>query len=137
MEEIQTVLPEHSPLPRLAPHLSRHLLFPLVEFEEGQAREREDAEALTKILKAKMHLLESTNMQDYLANLYCEVHGVNDPPAEYAQKRQVVMSQLEKLEAEAGKISELLMKEEVVTSLRSDKVANLEYLKKEHGVCYF
>ena len=33
-----------------------------------------------------------------------------------------------------AKITDLLQNEEVISNLRSDKVANLEFLKKEHGV---
>jgi hypothetical protein len=30
-----------------------------------------------------------------------------------------------------------LGEEDVVNNLRSDKVANLDFLKKDHGVCHF
>jgi translation initiation factor 3 subunit E len=59
---------------------------------------------------------------------------LNEPPAEYATKREEVLEQLEKYNQESEKITDLLSREDVVTGLRSDKVANLEFLKKEHGV---
>ena len=43
-------------------------------------------------------------------------------------------AKLEKFEQETAVIRELLEREEVLNNLRSDKVANLEYLKKEHNV---
>lgn len=122
-------------LAKLAPHLSRHLLFPLIQFEGDQAEEKGNAELAKKILSGKIKLLEDTNMTDYVATLYCELHGVAEPPAEYTKKRQEVLSQLDKYEKETEKIADLLTQDEVVNGLRSDKVANLEFLKNEHGVC--
>lgn len=135
MEDILASVPESSLLSKLSPQLSRHLLFPLIEFEEGQAREHGDDDAAKRILEAKLKLLESTNMTDYVANLYCQVRNVSDPPQELVQRRQAVIAQMEKLESDTAQISDLLTREEVLGGLRSDKVANLEFLQKEHGVC--
>lgn len=73
-------------------------------------------------------------MTDYVATLYCEMEGIQEPPKEYATKRQEVLDRLEKYQDESEKITDLLGREDVVTGLRSDKVANLEFLKKEHDV---
>lgn len=135
MEDILKAVDGSSILPNLAPHLSRHLLFPLIQFEGDQAEEKGDAELAKKILSGKIKLLEDTNMTDYVATLYCDLHGVADPPAEYTKKRQDVLSQLEKYETATEKIANLLTQDEVVNGLRSDKVANLEFLKNDHGVC--
>lgn len=121
-------------MPKMAPHLSRHLLFPLIQFEEQKAEENGDDATAKQILSGKIKLLEDTNMTDYVATLYCELHGVADPPAEYIKKRQEVLSQLEKYEQATAKIADLLTQDEVVNGLRSDKVANLEFLKNSHGV---
>lgn len=121
-------------MPKMAPHLSRHLLFPLIQFEEQKAEENGDDATAKQILSGKIKLLEDTNMTDYVATLYCELHGVADPPAEYIKKRQDVLSQLEKYEQATAKIADLLTQDEVVNGLRSDKVANLEFLKNSHGV---
>ena len=121
-------------MPKLAPHLSRHLLFPLIQFEGDKAEESGDEQKAKQILSGKIKLLEDTNMTDYVASLYCELHGVADPPAEYTKKRQEVLAQLEKYEQATAKIADLLTQDEVVNGLRSDKVANLEFLKNQHGV---
>ncbi|KAH6891316.1 eukaryotic translation initiation factor 3 subunit 6 [Thelonectria olida] len=136
MEEILTAVSADgsSIMPNIAPHLSRHLLFPLIQFEGDKAEEKGDEEQAKKILSGKIKLLEDTNMTDYVASLYCELHGVADPPAEYTKKRQEVLSQLEKYEQATAKIADLLTQDEVVNGLRSDKVANLEFLKNQHGV---
>lgn len=129
---------EYDLLPTLVTKLDRHLIFPLLEFRRGQL-ENEDGvsrdEAKSKeLLKATYELLNKTNMTDYVANLYCDLEGLQDPPKEFADKRQKVLETLEKYEDTTGKIQELLGREDVVTNLRSDKVANLEFLKKEHDV---
>lgn len=73
-------------------------------------------------------------MTDYVATLYCELHGVSEAPEQYNKKRQEVLSQLENYEQATAKIADLLTQDEVVNGLRSDKVANLEFLKNQHGV---
>ncbi|KAJ2974603.1 hypothetical protein NQ176_g5968 [Zarea fungicola] len=121
-------------MPNLAPHLSRHLLFPLIQFEGDKADEKGDTETYNKILSGKITLLEDTNMTDYVANMYCELHGVQEPPAEYIKKREEVVAQLRSYEQATATIADLLTQDEVVNGLRSDKVANLEFLKNQHGV---
>lgn len=135
MEELlKAIQADGSLMPLIAPHLSRHLLFPLIQFEGEKAEEREDDALAKQILTGKIKLLEDTNMTDYVASMYCELHGVSEPPAEYNRKRQEVLSELEKYEQATAKIADLLTQDEVVNGLRSDKVANLEFLKNQHGV---
>ena len=136
MEEILTAISADgsSVLTKIAPHLSRHLLFPLIQFEGDTAAERGEDEKVKKVTEGKIKLLEDTNMTDYVAALYCELHNVEDAPVEYSKKRQEVLAQLEKYEQATAKIAELLTQDEVVNGLRSDKVANLEFLKNQHGV---
>jgi translation initiation factor 3 subunit E len=128
----EEVAKENDLLPKLVTHLDRHLIFPLLQFVADQ--EDEPSQAITK---AKYELLKKTNMTDYVASLYCEMNGVEEPPKQFATKRQEVLDRLELFGQESEKITDLLGREDVVTSLRSDKVANLEYLKKEHDVCYW
>jgi translation initiation factor 3 subunit E len=125
-------------LPKLAPHLDRHMIFPLLEFAQGQLLDEDenitDEKKAREITQAKFGLLKKTDMTDYVASLFCELQGLKEPPIEYAERKQKVFSQLEKFEQETGKITELLEREDVVNNLRSDKVANLEFLKKDHDV---
>jgi translation initiation factor 3 subunit E len=125
---------------KLAQHLDRHMIFPLLEFsasqlvDEERGEVKDDAKA-REITQAKYALLKKTNMTDYVADLHCELEGLKEPPAEFANKKQRVFSQLQKYEQETSKIIELLERDDVVNNLRSDKVANLEFLKREHEVC--
>jgi len=125
----EEVAKENDLLPKLIQHLDRHLIFPLLQFVADQ-----DEEPAPETTKAKYELLKKTNMTDYVATLYCELEGVDEPPKEFATKRQEVLDKLETYAQESEKITDLLGREDVVTSLRSDKVANLEFLKKEHDV---
>lgn len=127
----EEIAKEHDLLPKLLPHLDRHLIFPLLQFVADQ-----EEEPSAEIMKSKYELLKKTNMTDYVATLYCEIKGLSEAPAEFAFKRQEVLNKLEQYEEECSKITDLLSREDVITNLRSDKVANLEYLKKEHGVCF-
>jgi translation initiation factor 3 subunit E len=126
----EDVAKEYDLLPKLVTHLDRHLIFPLLQF----VAEGEDGEPSHAITRAKFELLKKTNMTDYVADLYRELENVEDVPKEYATKRQEVLDRLEKYQDESEKITDLLGREDVVTGLRSDKVANLEFLKKEHDV---
>jgi len=125
-------------LPQLVSRLDRHMIFPLLQFSAEQLEDEDgnikDDKTAGEITKAKYELLKKTNMTDYVANLYCEINGLENPPAEFADKRQKVLSKLEQYEDSTSKLTNLLGREDVVGNLRSDKVANLEFLKKEHEV---
>jgi len=124
---------EYSLLDKFAGQLSRHLFFHLLDFEAGKAADAGDEQKEREVLEAKIKLLEGTNMSDYVASLYSQLHGT-DPPEKYAKQRQVVLQQMEKFVQDTARLSELLITDEVVNHLRSDKVANLAFLEKEHGV---
>lgn len=136
MEDLATS--EFDLLPKLVTKLDRHLIFPLLEFSSSQLDNEDGTSAdetkTRELLKAKYELLKKTNMTDYVANLYCDLEGLQDPPKEFTEKRQKVIETLEKFEDTTSKLTELLQTDEVVTNLRSDKVANLEFLKKDHDV---
>lgn len=116
-------------LPKLIPHLDRHLIFPLLEFLSGQ--EGDDGNEITK---AKYELLKSTNMTDYVASLWQDIHDSDEIPQEFVNKREEVLQRLSLFSEETSQIDELLNDESVVSNLRSDKVANLKFLEQQHGV---
>lgn len=125
-------------LPQLVLRLDRHLIFPLLEFSAAQLEDdngntTNEAKA-REITTAKYELLKKTNMTDYVANLYCDINNLDEAPAEYGQKRDQVLAKMEQYEEETTRLRELLGNEDVVGQLRSDKVANLEFLNKEHNV---
>ena len=115
-------------LSKMIPYLDRHLIFPLLEFSSGQDEES------SEVIRAKYELLKHTNMTDYVANLWKEIHDTDDIPDEFLKKREDVLTKLQHYQDQVSKITELLQDESVVGNLRSDKVANLKFLEEEHGV---
>ena len=123
------VATQYDLLPKLIPYLDRHLIFPLLEFLSGQ-----DEDEAELILKTKYELLKSSNMTDYVANLWQDMNGGQDPPEEFHKRRDEVLQRLQLYQQETEQIDELLNDESVVSNLRSDKVANLKFLEQNHGV---
>ena len=120
---------EYDLLPKLIPHLDRHMIFPLLEFISGQ-----DGEHSTEVTKTKFELLKNTNMTDYLVGLWQEIHDSDDVPEEFTKRREEVLQRLELFSEETNQIDELLNDDSVVSNLRSDKVANLKFLEQQHNV---
>lgn len=111
-------------LPKMIPYLDRHLVYPLIN----------DMDPSPQITRMKFELLKETNMTDYVAELDAELRGKTDRPKEYEEKREKVLQKRAELEEETSKLRTLLEDQDVVSNLRSDKVANLNYLKENHGV---
>ncbi|KAK1083051.1 eukaryotic translation initiation factor 3 subunit E [Friedmanniomyces endolithicus] len=110
-------------LPKMLPYFDRHLIFPLLNDQ--------DAENTTAL---KYELLKTTNMTDFVGDLYAQLHDLSEPPAEFAKKRDEVLEKLAKFQEETNKIQELLADADVVGNLRSDKESNMKYLKDNHEV---
>jgi translation initiation factor 3 subunit E len=123
------VTEEYDLLSKIIPHLDRHLVFPLLEFLSSQEEEESP-----DTLKTKYELLKHTNMIDYVSNLWQEIHDTDQVPQELVKKREEVIQRLELFQQETSKIDKLLNDEDVVSNLRSDKVANLKFLEQQHGV---
>lgn len=127
----QDVAKQYSLLPSLISHLDRHLVFPLLNFLEEETPEDESTDEITKL---KFSLLKQTNMSDFVGDLHAQIHGLDERPQEYAKKREEVLERRRLFEEETEKIQNLLSDADVINNLRSDKVANLNYLKENHGV---
>lgn len=116
-------------LPKVIPHFDRQLVFPILEFLESH-----EGQDPMEIKKLKFELLKETNMSDFVGELEMEIKGLPERPEEYTKKREEVMARRELLEGETNKLTSLLDDSEVTNNLRSDKVANLAYLKEQHEV---
>ncbi|KAH9905942.1 putative eukaryotic translation initiation factor 3 subunit 6 [Xylariomycetidae sp. FL2044] len=125
---------EYDLLPKMLVYLDRHLIWPLLAFASDQLPEDADDDDVRAMTQAKYELLKPTNMIDFIGSLKAELDGLDQPPAEFNEKRQKVISRLEQFESSTSKLTDLLGREDVVGNLRSDKVANLEFLKKDHDV---
>lgn len=127
----QDVAKQYSILPKLLPHLDRHLVFPLLNFQEQETPEDEDT---TEITQLKYALLQNSNMADFVGDLYAQLHNLPERPAEFTKKRDQILAQRHQYEEETDKIQGLLADADVINNLRADKVSNMNYLKETHGV---
>ena len=125
----ESIAEKYNLLPKVMPHLDRHLIFPIIQFQD----EHELAEH-NYLTNMKLNLLRSTNMVDYIAQLESELPGATQNDAQANAKREEVLDTKAKLDEETERIRTLLEDPEVTGSLRSDKVANQNYLKENHGV---
>ncbi|KAE8671693.1 Cyclin family isoform 1 [Hibiscus syriacus] len=83
--------------PRIAPNLDRHLVFPLLEFlQERQLYPDE------QILKAKIELLNKTNMVDYAMDIHKNLYHTDDVPQDMIDRRVEVVARLKALEDAAA-----------------------------------
>ncbi|TGZ85404.1 eukaryotic translation initiation factor-like protein 3 subunit E [Ascodesmis nigricans] len=127
--ESASVRDSYDLVPKLIPNLDRHLIFPLLEFIDNNG-----IHPHRDMVQAKYDLLKPTLMADFVGKLYAELHGLEQPPAEFQQKRDDAMKSLKDLEERARKVLDLFDNEEVVSNLRSDKAQNMKYLEENHGV---
>jgi translation initiation factor 3 subunit E len=117
-------LEEYDILPKMLPFFDRHLIYPIVA----------DFQASADLNKFKFELLKDTNMTDFVGGLEKEIRGLSDIPKDYDKKREEVLKKRAQFEEDSSKLRGLLEDADVVSNLRSDKVANLNYLKEQHGV---
>ncbi|KAF1808463.1 eukaryotic translation initiation factor 3, subunit 6 [Eremomyces bilateralis CBS 781.70] len=115
---------QHDLMTKMIPYLDRHLAFPLLN----------DLEPSPEVTRLKFELLKQTNMTDFVGDLEAELKGLSERPSEYDTKRDEVLQRRSQLQEQCNKITELLGDADVVANLRSDKVANLNYLQEQHGV---
>ncbi|KAK3061129.1 hypothetical protein LTS18_006959 [Coniosporium uncinatum] len=111
-------------LPKMLPYLDRHLLYPLLS----------DLKDSPDSLRLRYECLKPTNMTDFIGDLEAEIQGLSSRPSSYDARREEVLQKRSQLESETEKLRGLLEDQEVVGNLRSDKVANLEYLEEQQGV---
>jgi len=72
-QPVSTTMATYDLTPRIAPNLDRHLVFPLLEFlQERQLYPDE------QILKAKIELLNKTNMVDYAMDIHKSLYRIED-----------------------------------------------------------
>ncbi|GAA0140565.1 translation initiation factor [Lithospermum erythrorhizon] len=115
--------------PRVAPNLDRHLVFPLLEFlQERQLYADED------ILKAKIELLNHTNMVDYAMDIHKSLYHTDDVPQDMVDRRVEVVARLKALEESAAPLITFLQNPNAVQELRADKQYNLQMLNERYQI---
>lgn len=115
--------------PRIAPNLDRHLVFPILEFlQERQLYADED------ILKAKIELLNNTNMVDYAMDIHKSLYHTEEVPQEMVERRVEVVARLKALEEAAAPLVSFLQNPNAVGELRADKQYNLQMLSERYQI---
>ncbi len=84
---------DHDLTQELCKNLDRHLAFPLLEFLSNKELYSE-----TDIQKAKIDLLQKTNMVDYAAEIYTALYKTDDVPEEMNSRRKEVVAKLKTLQ---------------------------------------
>lgn len=93
---------------KLAPHLDRHLILPLFEFLSGlQLYDAKD------IQRAKLQILQTTKMVDFLIDEYKDLYGGIDAPTEFMAKRKETINELNYYDNLVKPIDQCLQQEEV------------------------
>lgn len=123
------VMAEYDLTPRMAPNLDRHLVFPLLEFLQERQLYDDD-----HILKAKIDLLNNTNMVDYAMDIHKSLYHTEDVPNDMVDRRAEVVARLKSLEEAAAPLVAFLQNEAAVQELRADKQYNLQMLNDRYQV---
>ena len=114
---------------RISPFLDRHLVFPLLEFLQGQ-----ELYSQRDVFEAKIELLKKTNMVDFAMDIYRALNDTDDVPEEMMTIRADVVATLRKLEADARTIMHFLQDPNNVKNLRQDKALNQKFLEESYGI---
>jgi len=87
-----------------------------------------------EVNQMKLELLRETNMADFCATIDMQIHDEDKPRDEWTQKREQVLKKNEEYDEATKGLMELMENSEVTNNLRSDKIANMNYLKENHSV---
>ncbi|KAC9722383.1 hypothetical protein E3N88_45345 [Mikania micrantha] len=115
--------------PRIAPNLDRHLVFPLLEFTQERELYPND-----QILKAKIELLNNTNMVDYAMDIHKSLYHTEDVPQDMVDRRVEVVARLKSLEEAAAPLVTFLQNPNAIQELRADKQYNLQMLNERYQI---
>jgi len=112
-----------------ASFLDRHLAFPLIEFIQGSQIFNED-----DILKAKLDLLEKTNMIDFAKDTYMTLYKSAEVPQEMEQRRQEIISKLNQLSVDVEPLLVLFKNPNLVAELRDAKNFTPQHLQEQYKI---
>ncbi|KAJ0765271.1 putative proteasome component (PCI) domain, eukaryotic translation initiation factor 3 subunit E [Helianthus annuus] len=115
--------------PRIAPNLDRHLVFQPLEFTQERQLYPND-----QILKAKIELLNNTNMVDYAMDIHKSLYNTEDVPQDMVDRRVEVVARLKSLEEAAAPLVTFLQNPNAVQELRADKQYNLQMLNERYQI---
>ncbi|CAG8654303.1 4977_t:CDS:2, partial [Acaulospora colombiana] len=82
---------------------------------------------------AQYELARGTNMVDFTLDLFQQLYPDEDPPPEFAKKRDDAVQTNQRLQSEAQVVLDVIEREEVAQALRQDKMQNLHYLREHYN----
>eukprot|EP00287_Rhodomonas_sp_CCMP768_P009135 CAMPEP_0196723696 /NCGR_PEP_ID=MMETSP1091-20130531/5763_1 /TAXON_ID=302021 /ORGANISM="Rhodomonas sp., Strain CCMP768" /LENGTH=453 /DNA_ID=CAMNT_0042065683 /DNA_START=9 /DNA_END=1370 /DNA_ORIENTATION=- len=94
---------EYDLLPKIAPYLDKHLLFPLLENVQKKEIYPEE-----QVVKYQLELLKKTKLVDFAMDKYKLLHKTEDVPDELKDQRQQVVLQLKELKADCKQLLTML-----------------------------
>jgi translation initiation factor 3 subunit E len=110
---------------RMIPFLDCHLAIPLLEFLTlKEIYPKED------LLKAKYELLSKTNMVDFTASVYRELHNVDEESEELKKRREEVLGKLHDMTEKVQEVLEIIEKPDMIALLKQDKLHNQQILRE-------
>jgi hypothetical protein len=107
----------------LAKFLDKHLCFPLLEFLQDKGVYNEE-----DIMRAKIALLQNTNMVDFAMDIYKELHQTDDAPAAMTERRTEVVNRLRSLQKAVDPIIGCLSNPNVIRNFRQVLASQLSRL---------
>jgi len=116
-------------LPKLSPYLDLHMVFPLIAYAEGLKNVYKPED----LVRARMELLEFTNMVDYALEQWTS-NNSEAPPAQMSERRQAVVEALKSVTAEANPLLIVVNDEKLLQELKDGGNFNFQYLENNHGL---
>ena len=99
-------------------YLDRHMMFPLLEYLDGQIKADKISYSSKDVAAARLSLLRPTHMVDYAVDTYKSVHGdAAKIPEEMEEQKKQVFKQLEELESGCKPLTDLCNNAEEKVSL--------------------
>ena len=115
--------------PSVARYMDRHLLIPLIDFLSSKnIHQKEDLE------KSKLDVLFKTNMVDFAMDIYKELHGTKDVPADMSAKRDSVVAAMQALREEVAPILDLVSDAGRVNELKMERCFTQAYLQQQLNI---
>jgi translation initiation factor 3 subunit E len=109
----------------LSKFLDKHLCFPLLEFLQDRGVYNEE-----DILKAKIELLQNTNMVDFAMDIYKELYQTDDVPSNMHERRAEVVQRLRTLQKAVEPIIGCLSNQNVIRNFRYIATAVIEIVMR-------
>lgn len=97
----------------LSRFLDKHLCFPLLEFLQDKGVYNEE-----DIMRAKIALLQNTNMVDFAMDIHKELYQTDEVPAIMMDRRQEVVQRLRNLQKAVDPIIGCLSNQNVIRNFR-------------------